>query len=103
MRVGICQECESGIGGVIGWLGGLCVEVAEGGDEVVDIVVRMGGGEGEAETGFAFGDGGEADGWGEDSGGAEGGGGGEGGGFGAEDDGDDGAGGEREAGEGGEA
>lgn len=73
------------------------MEVAEGGDEVVDVVWGVGGGEGEAETGFAFGDGGEADGWGEDACGAEGEGGVEGCGFGPEDDGDDGAGGEREA------
>lgn len=83
-------------------MGGLCREVAEGRDEVVDVVWGVGGGEGEAESGLAFGDGGEADGGGEDACGAEGGGGVEGGGFGAEDDGDDGAGGEREVGEGGE-
>jgi hypothetical protein len=50
---------------------------------VVDVVWGVGGGEGEAESGFAFGDGGEADGGGEDACGAEGGGGVEGGGGGA--------------------
>lgn len=46
MRVGLCQDFLSGIGVVVGWLGGLCLEVAEGGDEVVDVVWGVGGGEG---------------------------------------------------------